>query len=560
MGSHILLGKRALALASAAALAVLVGPLPASAALPVVGPVNNVTGYPMYVEDSAGTRLAMCDDPAQGCAMSELPDLGKPMSYPDNYAVENFYFAASATLAGAVNGTFVIALESTYVNEAVVPGQEALFTRIRLDKVDGLQPNQTYTVTHPYGDFTITADGDGQVKRGFHTADVGCFSPTEGDPAADPASCMNDGWKRATNAFAGDQGGAGNAAPFLSWDPAVAPAAPAGHLGDVNVAHKVTGSTLVDATGAPQNYLRISGPGVDTRTDLWNLQGRLAEVNAGNPPTAPNLDDASDTGWSMLDNVTNDNTPTFSGRASGASVDLMEGDTVLGTADVAAGKFSVTVAADKALADGAHVLKVRSGDDSSAPTTVTVDTAAPAAPGAPVATATSNSTARLTWNGVAGAERYTVFRDDVAVANRIAGDIGEGGDASVGGLYGKVSRVQLSATDEAGNTSGRSVARKVGIPGAVKATAAHGSTADKVVNTKVTWTTAVNNSAAVTGYRVTSYENRTGRKITKVVKPNLRYLYFTGLKKNVKYRFVVQAVNKFGTAPASPYSGWATAR
>src|SRR4029079_3295551 len=43
-------------------------------------------------------------------------------------------------------------------------------------------------------------------------------------------------------------------APFLKWDPTIAPAAPAGHLGDPTVEHQVTGSPF------GTNIFRSEGP------------------------------------------------------------------------------------------------------------------------------------------------------------------------------------------------------------------------------------------------------------------------------------------------------------
>src|SRR5919202_375422 len=48
----------------------------------------------------------------------------------------------------------------------------------------------------------------------------------------------------------------GRLGPFLRWDPAVAPAAPVGYLGNPDVEHQVVGSPF------NTNFVRIEGPGV----------------------------------------------------------------------------------------------------------------------------------------------------------------------------------------------------------------------------------------------------------------------------------------------------------
>ncbi len=75
---------------------------------------------------------------------------------------------------------------------------------------------------------------------------------------------------------------AGRVGPFLKWDPAVAPAAPAGYIGDPGVLHKVVGSPY------GTNFIKVEQLNPDGTTwttvgqfdDQFSLQGRLA-VNSG---------------------------------------------------------------------------------------------------------------------------------------------------------------------------------------------------------------------------------------------------------------------------------------
>ena len=73
----------------------------------------------------------------------------------------------------------------------------------------------------------------------------------------------------------------GRVGPFLKWNPADAPAAPAGYIGDPGVLHTVTGSPY------GTNYIKVEQKNPDgtyTLIGQWNnlfsLQGRLA-VNSG---------------------------------------------------------------------------------------------------------------------------------------------------------------------------------------------------------------------------------------------------------------------------------------
>ena len=64
---------------------------------------------------------------------------------------------------------------------------------------------------------------------------------------------------------------------WLRWDPAVAPAPPAGFIGDAAVLHSVIGSPF------GTNFFRVQGPGAggpsgnDNSTDQFNLQGQIIQ-------------------------------------------------------------------------------------------------------------------------------------------------------------------------------------------------------------------------------------------------------------------------------------------
>jgi hypothetical protein len=114
---------------------------------------------------------------------------------------------------------------------------------------------QRFRITHPYGVDDVVSDD----KKGvFVTEDTGAAAGAFG---------------QALN---------GRVGPFLKWDPAVAPAAPAGYIGDGVTPHKIAGSPyntnfvrieqLDPATGAVIGQVGFS--------DLFTLQGRQA-TNAG---------------------------------------------------------------------------------------------------------------------------------------------------------------------------------------------------------------------------------------------------------------------------------------
>jgi hypothetical protein len=107
-------------------------------------------------------------------------------------------------------------------------------------------------------------------------------------------------------------------------------------------------------------------------------------------PAKPVLDAASDSGASSSDGITNDKTPTITGAAaeSGATVNVYEGATLLGTTTAGAGgNWSFTVGSQGGypalLADGVHTLTAKQVDAAgnlsaaSAALTITIDTVGP---------------------------------------------------------------------------------------------------------------------------------------------------------------------------------------
>jgi hypothetical protein len=226
------------------------------------GPLMANGGFPTSYKDSHAVRLEACvtgDDPL--CAAAAVPgvyDPSQPLAFPTNFPSEFFYQLASAKVPVPGNADLLVEtnLEGAFATGPPIAGNQMVFARVRIKDVN--VPNgTTWRITHPYGVDVLTAGANG--KAGIvDTADVGL---TPGN-------------------FSGAL--AGRVGPFLKWDPAVAPAAPAGYIGDPGVLHAVTGSPY------DTNYIKVEqlNPDGTTWTTLgqWNdqfsLQGRLA-VNSG---------------------------------------------------------------------------------------------------------------------------------------------------------------------------------------------------------------------------------------------------------------------------------------
>src|SRR3954469_21882633 len=221
-----------------------------------VGPLAD-HGFPAWYRDSNNVRLEACttlDDPLCSALPDTVPNPDAPVSYPENFPDEFFYQLASAnvTMANGVVATVGMDLEGAWAAEKVRPGDQMVFgrVRIRFDAPAGAR----YRITHPYGIDEIVA-----TDRGVNmTEDIGTAPGAFGDAMKSRIG------------------------PFLKWDPAAAPAAPAGYVGDPGVDHKVVGSPyntnfirierLDPATGAVQTQVGF--------TDLFSVQGRYA-TNSG---------------------------------------------------------------------------------------------------------------------------------------------------------------------------------------------------------------------------------------------------------------------------------------
>lgn len=226
-----------------------------------VGPVDASNGYPFWYGDkgtSSGTgtgeppvRLELCLQDPLCPVVGDLPDPGQPLSFPDNFPDESFWWSSEAAmdLPGGGSGLLVLAQEAAFAAD-VVPGGQIAFARLRI-RLDDVTPNAEYTVTTPYGVDVVQADDRGRARM---TEDIGCLTT----PCTD--------WEAPLD---------GRIGPFLRWDPDVAPAAPEGYVGNPLVEHEVIGSPR------GTNYFRVEGPGVGTaETDLFTVQGKVAELRA----------------------------------------------------------------------------------------------------------------------------------------------------------------------------------------------------------------------------------------------------------------------------------------
>jgi hypothetical protein len=210
--------------------------------LTAVGPTSGVHGFPVWYEDHTGLRLEQCldaTDPycdpafltAEGLDPDEPLHIGATAA-ESNWPGESFYFQGnnSFDLPSGASVDFVSALEATFANEVVREGDQVTFGRLRI-RIEDAVPFATYTVTHPYGVDTVTADDRGRAR---FVEDI--------TPAPD-----NFGLALGSRI-----------APFLTDAAGLHETANGSYVGNPAVENQVTGSP--HAT----NYVEVSGPGLTT--------------------------------------------------------------------------------------------------------------------------------------------------------------------------------------------------------------------------------------------------------------------------------------------------------
>lgn len=218
--------------------------------LVAAGPVNTDHGFPAWYQDKSGLRTELCldvADPLCGLLPEDVPDPAAPISFPENFPAEAFYMLAGSSLElpGGGRAVLTLGLEAAFSN-SVAQGDQVVFGRQRIT-VRGAPADTTLTVKHPYGEVTVDTDSTGAGRL------VEDISPAVGNFTAALK---------------------GNIGPFLRWDPAEAPAAPEGYLGDPAVEHSVVGSPF------GRNQFAVTGGGLDLSTDRFTVQGKVS-ANTG---------------------------------------------------------------------------------------------------------------------------------------------------------------------------------------------------------------------------------------------------------------------------------------
>ncbi|MEY8879600.1 MAG: hypothetical protein AB9M60_24035 [Leptothrix sp. (in: b-proteobacteria)] len=212
------------------------------------GPADPVSKFPQWIVDSNGVGLNTCLDSVDGQGnpppcIYVPPVAGNSFSQAIGRGTEAFYFLATSvfntTGPAAVDAVIVMGVESAFLTPEPVDGYQTQFQRLRI-RVN-VNATGIYTVEHPWGKKTYTVDTLLPPGNGQNRSEI-----------SDPTDVS----------FAAGTSVPGMVAPFLKWDPAIAPAASAGYLGDGITPHTVIGSPC----GA--NFVRVTAVALDGVTPI----------------------------------------------------------------------------------------------------------------------------------------------------------------------------------------------------------------------------------------------------------------------------------------------------
>src|SRR5947207_1469314 len=316
--------------------------------LAAVGAIDPANGFPRWYMDKNGLQLGQCLDTSviDPCAViPELPDPTQPVIFNTNFPPEFFNWRAVAEIdnIGGVGGRglLVLSVQGVFAGptETAADGNgfQAVFARYRVRvRPNGLVPGATYTVTAPFGVRSFVADAVGVIN----------FTDDQGCPLGAPLPCDFASVVPTTNA-----------GPFLTWDPATPPPAPAGFIGNANIPHAITGSPF------GTNFFRIErpnvgGPGVNSvQTNLFtNVIGKIY-VRPATSTTLNSTPNPSVFGQAVTLTATVAPVPTDPLVPTG-SVTFKDGATTLGTVALVNGSASLVTST---LAAGSHSLTASYG-------------------------------------------------------------------------------------------------------------------------------------------------------------------------------------------------------
>lgn len=255
-----------------------------------VGPLNNIHGFPNWYQDATGLPLEPClgvnpdgaglADPNCVVLSDSTFNSALPISFPNNFPIEFFTYLADADVltVGSVGAkvSFRFVLENSFASAAPAIGQQIAFLRVnmRVSKVNGtngLTPDSSYIINHPFGSFTCQTDPAGDIAScvdALGNGGLGGAAYRSEDIADNPLTQASI----ISSVLPAPNTGIGL---FLK---AVSPAPPAGYIGNPNILQTIeagpNGASLI-ITGP-----NAGGAGINSvETALWSVAGKIAVID-----------------------------------------------------------------------------------------------------------------------------------------------------------------------------------------------------------------------------------------------------------------------------------------
>jgi hypothetical protein len=214
-------------------------------------------------------------------------------------------------------------------------------------------------------------------------------------------------------------------------------------------------TSLADGTHALTATSTDAAGNTSAKSTILNL---VVDTQA---PVAPSL--------TTVKNPTNDNTPTVTGTAeANSTVTIIVGGVPVGTTTAdASGNYNYTL--NPALSDGTHVVTATATDatgntsSSSAPLNIVIDTQAPAAPTVTTAKNPTNDNTPVITGKAEPNSTVTIYDGNTVVGTAPADANGDYSYTFNPALADGTHDITTTATDAAGNTSGKSTPLPVAI-------------------------------------------------------------------------------------------------
>lgn len=221
------------------------------------------------------------------------------------------------------------------------------------------------------------------------------------------------------------------------------------------------GLTLNPATGEITGIPTAGGSysfTVQAQDNYAYIDTQALSIQVVSVLTTPVMDPASDTGASNADNITRDNTPTFTGSCTnGETITLhVDGVPITPTQVCTGGAYAITPSS--AIADGNHTVSAHSSAGFASPGSVsfTVDTVPPAAPVITGPSRTTSTTPDITGTGEPDTTVVLTDENGKEVCTTVVDSSGNWKCRITEPLLHGVHALRATLTDRAGNISPQS--------------------------------------------------------------------------------------------------------